>query len=160
MDLGKEIQKGLESFIFGTVEEKEKEVSSEKEKTNWTRVDERGKKLIVNKSTGTIMVTDYPLNLNKVASFLETVEGSSQRQVSIQAKIMEVILSNDHKEGINWKVIEGLPRSINVAWGITNKAKTTGYPGSTSGYLLGDSATGSTIDIPGILKLAPYGGIL
>ena len=160
MDLWKEIQKGLESLIFGSVEEKEKEVSSEKEKTNWTRVDERGKKLIVNKSTGTIMVTDYPLNLNKVASFLETVEGSSQRQVSIQAKIMEVILSNDHKEGINWKVIEGLPRSINAAWGLTNKAKTTGYPGSTTGYLLGDSATGSTIDIPGALKLAPYGGIL
>ncbi len=159
MDLWKEIQKGLESLIFGTVEEKEKEVSSEKEKTNWTRVDERGKKLIVNKSTGTIMVTDYPLNLNKVASFLETVEGSSQRQVTIQAKIMEVILSNDHKEGINWKVIEGLPRSINAAWGLTNKAGTTGFPGGTAGYLTG-TGTGTTIATPGILKLAPYGGIL
>ena len=162
MDLWKEIQKGLESLIFGTVEEKEKEVSSEKEKTNWTRVDERGKKLIVNKSTGTIMVTDYPLNLNKVASFLETVEGSSQRQVTIQAKIMEVILSNDHKEGINWKVIEGLPRSINAAWGLTDKAGTTGFPGGSTGFLTG-TGTGTgigTIATPGILKLAPYGGIL
>ena len=159
MDLWKEIQKGLESLIFGTVEEKEKEVSSEKEKTNWTRVDERGKKLIVNKSTGTIMVTDYPLNLNKVASFLETVEGSSQRQVTIQAKIMEVVLSNDHKEGINWKVIEGLPRSINAAWGLTNKAGTTGFPGGTAGYLTGTGGQGH-ITTPGILKLAPYGGIL
>jgi MSHA biogenesis protein MshL len=164
MDLWKEIQKGLEGLIFGTVEEKEKEVSSEKEKTNWTRVDEKGKKLIVNKSTGTIMVTDYPLNLNKVASFLETVEGSSQRQVSIQAKIMEVILSNDHKEGINWKVIEGLPRSINVAWGLSDKSKTKGFPGSTTGYTSSPSSSGGTsasaIDIPGALKLAPYGGIL
>jgi MSHA type pilus biogenesis protein MshL len=162
MDLWKEIQKGLESLIFGTVEEKEKEVSSEKEKTNWTRVDERGKKLIVNKSTGTIMVTDYPLNLNKVASYLETVEGSSQRQVTIQAKIMEVILSNDHKEGINWKVIEGLPRSINAAWGLTNKAGTTGFPGGSAGFLTG-TGTGTgvgSIATPGILKLAPYGGIL
>ena len=81
------------------------------------------------------MVTDYPLNLNKVASYLETVEGSSQRQVTIQAKIMEVILSDDHKEGINWKVIEGLPRSINLAWGLTDKAGTTGFPGSTTGYV-------------------------
>ncbi|OGP95638.1 MAG: hypothetical protein A2157_09195 [Deltaproteobacteria bacterium RBG_16_47_11] len=160
MDLWKEIQKGLEALIFGTVGEKEKEVSSEKEKTNWTKVDERGKRLIINKSTGSIMVTDFPLNLNKIASYLETVEGSSQRQVTIQAKIMEVILSDDHKEGINWKVIEGLPRSINVAWGLTNKAKTTGYPGTAAGYLLGDSATGSTINTPGILKIAPYGGIL
>ena len=157
MDLWKEIQKGLESLIFGTVEEKE--VPSEKEKTTWTRVDEKGKKLVVNKSTGTIMVTDYPLNLNKVASYLETVEGSSQRQVSIQAKIMEVILSDAHKEGINWKVIEGLPRSINVAWGLTNKAGTTGFPGSTTGYTGGDTSTGTTISTPGLFKIAPYGGI-
>jgi MSHA type pilus biogenesis protein MshL len=160
MDLWKEIQKGLESLIFGAVQEKE--APPEKEKTTWTRVDEKGKKLIVNKSTGTIMVTDYPLNLNKVASFLETVEGSSQRQVSIQAKIMEVILSDDHKEGINWKVIEGLPRSINAAWGLTNKAGTTGFPGGTAGFLTG-TGTGTgvgTIATPGILKLAPYGGIL
>ena len=58
MDLWKEIQKGLESLIFGSVGEKE--TAGEKEKVTWTRVDEKGKKLITNKSTGTIMVTDYP----------------------------------------------------------------------------------------------------
>jgi MSHA type pilus biogenesis protein MshL len=110
------------------------------------------------------MVTDYPLNLNKVASYLETVEGSSQRQVTIQAKIMEVILSDDHREGINWKVIEGLPRSINMAWGLTNKAGTTGFPGSTSGYVSSPSTTGgasaSSIDTPGVFKIKPFGGVL
>ena len=158
VDLWKEIQKGLESLIFGYVEEKE--TPSEKEKMTWTKVDEKGKKLIINKTTGTIMVTDYPINLNKVASYIETVEGSSQRQVTIQAKIMEVILTDEHKEGINWKVIEGLPRSINVAWGLTNKAGTTGYPGTSTGYALGTTSTGSTISTPGLFKIAPYGGIL
>lgn len=164
VDLWKEIQKGLESLIFGSAEEKEKENPSDKEKTTWARVDGRGKRLIVNRTTGTIMVTDYPINLNKVASYLETVEGSSQRQVTIQAKIMEVILSDDHREGINWKVIEGLPRSINVAWGLTNKAGTTGFPGSTTGYVSGASTTGgtaaSTINTPGLFKIMPYGGVL
>ena len=161
VDLWKEIQKGLEGLIFGTVQEKE--IPSEKEKTTWTRVDEKGKRLIINKSTGTIMVTDYPVHLNKVASYLEAVEGSSHRQVSIQAKIMEVILSDDHKEGINWQVIEGLPRSINVAWGLSDKTKTKGFPGSTTGFVSGTSSSGGTsasaIDIPGALKIAPYGGI-
>ena len=164
VDLWKEIQKGLESLVFGSTDQKEKENPSEKEKTTWTRVDERGKKLIVNRTTGTIMVTDYPINLNKVASYLETVEGSSQRQVTIQAKIMEVILSDDHREGINWKVIEGLPRSINVAWGLTNKAGTTGFPGTATGYVGGASTTGgtaaSTINTPGVFKIKPYGGVL
>jgi len=168
VDLWKEIQKGLESLIFGSAEEKEKENPSEKEKTTWTKADEKGKKLIVNKTTGTIMVTDYAVNLNKVASFLEIVEGSSQRQVTIHAKIMEVILSDDHREGINWKVIEGLPRSINMAWGLTNKAGTTGFPGTTTGYVSspasGSSVTGGTsasgIGTPGVFKIMPYGGVL
>jgi MSHA type pilus biogenesis protein MshL len=161
VDLWKEIQKGLEGLIFGAVQEKE--IPSDKEKTTWTRVDEKGKKLIINKSAGIIMVTDYPVHLNKVASYLETVEGSSQRQVSIQAKIMEVILSDDHKEGINWQVIEGLPRSVNVAWGLSDKTKTKGFPGSTTGFVSGTSSSGGTsasaIDLPGALRIAPYGGI-
>jgi len=164
MDLWKEIQKGLENLIFGFVEEKTEETVTEKgpqkEKATWTKVDTKGKKLVVNKSSGVIMVTDYPINLNKVASYLETVEGSSQRQVSIQAKIMEVILTDGHKEGINWKVIEGLPRSINMAWGLTNREKTTGYPGSSTGYLIGGTSTATTINTPGVFKIAPYGGIL
>jgi MSHA biogenesis protein MshL len=162
VDLWKEIQKGLEALIFGSLEEKDE--PSEKERTTWTKIDGKGKKLIINKSTGTIMVTDYPLNLNKVASYLETVEGSSQRQVTIHAKIMEVILSDENREGINWKVIEGLPRSVNLAWGLTNKAGTTGYPGTTTGYVGGLSTSGGTtasgIDIPGIFKIKPFGGVI
>jgi MSHA type pilus biogenesis protein MshL len=158
VDLWKEIQKGLEAYIFGTVEEKEGH--SEKEQITWTRMDGKGKKLVINKSTGVILVSDYPFNLNKVASYLETVEGSSQRQVTIQAKIMEVILSDEHKEGINWKVIEGLPRSTNLSWGLTNKAGTSGFPGGTSGFVISESTTGGTISTPGTFKIKPYGGIL
>jgi MSHA biogenesis protein MshL len=167
MDLWKEIQKGLENLIFGFVEEKTEETVTErgpeKEKATWTKVDTKGKKLVINKSSGVIMVTDYPINLNKVASYIEAVEGSSQRQVSIQAKIMEVILSDGYKEGINWKVIEGLPRSINMAWGFSDKTKTKGFPGTTTGYATTPSTSGGTsassIDIPGAYKIAPYGGI-
>ena len=148
MDLWKEIHRGLEAIMFGSVEEKEKEskaVFPETEKTTWIRTDGRGRKLIVNKSTGVIFVTDYPINLNKIASYIETIEGSSQRQVTIQAKIMEVFLSDDYKEGINWQVIEGLPRSINLAWGLTDKAGTTGFPGGTGGFLVGIRNRGNNV---------------
>lgn len=155
MDLWKEIQKGLETIIFGSVEEKE--AAADTGKTSWTRVDGQGKKLIVNKSSGVIWVTDYPANLNKVASFLETIEGSSQRQVTIQAKIMEVILSDEYRAGINWKVIQGLPRSLNLAWGLTSNAGTTGFPGGASGYI---SETGAgAIATPGTFRINPFGGV-
>jgi len=166
VDLWKEIQKGLEALIFGSVEEKGKEgASSEKEKVTWTRVDEKGKRLAINKSTGVIMVTDYPVNLNRVASYIEAVEASSQRQVSIEAKIMEVTLSDSHQEGINWKVIEGLPSSTNLAWGLTDKTGKTGFPGGTTGFLNSTGTGGttttttSTIATPGIFKVMPYGGL-
>jgi MSHA biogenesis protein MshL len=155
MDLWKEIQKGLETIIFGSMEEKE--AAADPGKTSWTRVDGQGKKLIVNKSSGVIWVTDYPANLNKVASFLETIEGSSQRQVTIQAKIMEVILSDEYRAGINWKVIQSLPRSLNLAWGLTSNAGTTGFPGGASGYI---SETGAgAIATPGTFRINPFGGI-
>jgi MSHA biogenesis protein MshL len=160
LDLWKDIQKGLEVIIFGSVDEKE--TSSETNKTTSTRTDTKGKKLIVNKTSGVIMVTDYPTNLNKVASYIETIEGSSQRQVSIQAKILEVILSDENKEGINWNVIESLPRSINFAWGLTNKAGTIGFPGGTTSFM-STSTTGTgatTVPTPGIFRIKPYGGIL
>lgn len=159
MDIWREIQRGLEAIIFGSATER-KETPGEPEKSSWTRVDEKGKKLVINKSTGVILVSDYPNNLNKIATYLETVEGSSQRQVTIQAKILEVILSDENKEGINWKVIQGLPKSINLSWGLTNRAGTTGYPGVSGGFTLSDTTTGTTIDTPGIFKIKPFGGTL
>ncbi len=49
-----------------------------------------------------IVVKDYPEILLQVAEFLEAVEGSVQRQVFIQAKIIEVTLNDDFQLGINW----------------------------------------------------------
>jgi len=155
MDLWKEIQKGLETIVFGSAEVKED--AAEPGKASWTKVDRQGKKLIVNKSSGVIWVTDYPAQLHKVAYFLEAVEGSSQRQVTIQVKIMEVTLADEYKAGINWKVIQGLPRSTNLAWGLTDQAGTTGFPGGAAGYTTGAGA--STIPTPGTFKINPFGGI-
>lgn len=160
MDLWKEIQRGLEAIIFGFVEEKTP--SAEGERASWTRTDSKGKKLVINRSAGVILVTDYPSQLNRIASYIETLEGSSQRQVTIQAKIIEVILSEENKAGINWKTIQGLPRSINLSWGLTNRAGTTGYPGWTGqSTTTSTTATGTTtIETPGLLKVKPFGGIL
>jgi MSHA type pilus biogenesis protein MshL len=156
MDLWKDIHRGLETIIFGSIAEQESGATEEIDKMAWTRRDEKGKQLIINKSSGVIWVTDYPSNLNKVALFLETIEGSAQRQVTIQAKIMEVILSDGYEAGINWKVIQGLPRSMNLAWGLTDRAGTTGFPGAIGG----SGETTDTISTPGLFKIMPFGGIL
>ncbi len=51
----------------------------------------------------------------------------------------------------------------NLAWGLTDKTGTAGFPGGPSGYLTGTGGTGttsSTIQTPGLFKSSPYGGIL
>ena len=64
-------------------------------------------KFIVNKMASIIVVTDYSDHLESVAEFLETVEGTVQRQVLIEARIMEVSLSDEYQMGLNWERILG-----------------------------------------------------
>ena len=52
-----------------------------------------------------IMVKDYPEVLMQVAEFLEEVEGSVQRQVFISVKILEVVLNDEFRLGIDWSKV-------------------------------------------------------
>lgn len=51
------------------------------------------------------MVTDFPKNLDQIGRFIETVEGSVQRQVIIEARVIEVTLTDEYKFGLNWGAI-------------------------------------------------------
>ncbi|MGA1791027.1 MAG: secretin and TonB N-terminal domain-containing protein [bacterium] len=64
-------------------------------------------KFFINKMASIVIVTDYSKNLKEVADFLETVEGTIQRQVVIEATIVEVMLSNDHQMGLDWTYLVG-----------------------------------------------------
>ena len=59
----------------------------------------------INRQAGLIMVKDYPEVLMQVAEFLEEVEGSVQRQVFISVKILEVVLNDEFKLGIDWSKV-------------------------------------------------------
>ncbi len=70
-------------------------------------VSEEGK-VVLNKLANMIMVTDFPKNLESIAEFLEMIEGSSHRQVMIEAKIIEVILDEDYKMGLDWSALHNV----------------------------------------------------
>ena len=59
----------------------------------------------MDKQSGNILVTDLPKVLDRVAKFLEAIEGSVQRQVLIEARIVEVILTGEYRFGIDWGAI-------------------------------------------------------
>ncbi len=78
--------------------------SSEKIKS-FAYADESGKKLLISPETGIVVVTAYENEVDKVAEFIEKYEGSSQRQVWIEARIIEVNLDKAYQMGIDWGAV-------------------------------------------------------
>lgn len=61
--------------------------------------------VIANPETGVISVRATGKQHARVREFLDQVVGNARRQVLIEATIVEVGLSNDYQQGINWSVI-------------------------------------------------------
>ncbi|MGQ0814702.1 MAG: secretin and TonB N-terminal domain-containing protein [Gemmatimonadota bacterium] len=74
----------------------------------FSRVSEDGRKLIINPVAGTILVNAPPLTLAQVDAFIKTFEASVQRQVLIEAKIVEVTLDRSAEFGIDWSAVQRL----------------------------------------------------
>jgi MSHA biogenesis protein MshL len=90
------------------------ELKSETDSDFWKNIEENIKNLLskegkyaINKQASTIVIVDYPKNTKSVAAFIEAVEGSTQRQVMIEAKIIEVELTEESQQGINWALMQG-----------------------------------------------------
>ena len=64
--------------------------------------------VVVNRLTGTIMVTATRKNLNKIENYLETLRKTLNRQVLIEARIIEVQLSDELKFGIDWSFLSNI----------------------------------------------------
>ncbi len=68
-------------------------------------MDAQSKRVAVSPTTGMIIVTAYPNELEKVAQFLEDAENSLNRQVMLEAKVLEIDLKDGYRTGINWSLL-------------------------------------------------------
>ncbi|MHB8622270.1 MAG: pilus (MSHA type) biogenesis protein MshL [Sulfuricaulis sp.] len=66
---------------------------------------EGGRKVIVNPQAGIVLVRAMPGELRLVQDFLGKTQASMNRQVILEAKILEVQLNNGFQSGINWSEI-------------------------------------------------------
>ena len=64
-----------------------------------------GKGVAINKMAGMIVVTAYPNELQKVEQFVLDTERSLNKQVMLEAKIIEVDLNEGYRSGINWALL-------------------------------------------------------
>jgi general secretion pathway protein D len=76
--------------------------------------------VISNRETGTLVVLANTSQHQKVAEFIDLVQGAAQRQVMIEATIAEVTLSDSYRQGIDWNrlslpFVSINPRSVSGA---------------------------------------------
>lgn len=68
---------------------------------------EPGRSVVINPSAGVIVVRGTPAEHRAVADFLKAVQLTIERQVMLEAKIIEVTLSSGSQTGVNWSYFRG-----------------------------------------------------
>ena len=63
---------------------------------------EPGRSVTINAQAGVVVVRAMPGELRNVDNYLKAIRNSVQRQVVLEAKIIEVTLNNQFQTGINW----------------------------------------------------------
>ena len=64
-----------------------------------------GHQVVVNSQTGVIVVRAMPDKLRSISDYLDAIQDIAQRQVVLEAKIVEVQLSDGFRSGINWVAV-------------------------------------------------------
>jgi MSHA biogenesis protein MshL len=117
-DLWEDIRVALEGLIFSEAQTAAEAGLRRQQPTGATggigatapqttsRVAEDGRRLIVNPSAGSILVSAAPHVLDEVDLFLRTFQSAIQRQVRIEAKFVEVVLDREFEFGIDWAAIQ------------------------------------------------------
>lgn len=99
----------------------------------------QGRSVIVSPQAGVITVRAYPNELREVKAFLGASEKRLHRQVVLEAKIMEVTLSDGYQQGINWSNMTGSIGGATISGGSISGGSIV--PGlDTIGDLLGGGA--------------------
>lgn len=123
-----------------------------------------GKSVIVDPVSGIAVVKALPADLREVESFLERAQLSLQQQVFIEAKILEVQLSEGFASGIRWDTFgEGyngqLETSDNKIAGGMEQADFSSIFGQNTGLIGGVFTLGGNFtDFTAVLKLLELQG--
>ncbi len=69
----------------------------------------------INPHSGIVVVRAQPKILSEVADFLDSLQEASQRQVVLEAKVLEVRLADGFQAGINWATLGGTSVDLGVS---------------------------------------------
>lgn len=97
-----------------------------------------GRSVIVNAASGVVLVKAFPADIRSVEEYLRLTQLIAERQVMLEAKIIEVTLNEGFQAGVNWMGFGGV--NNRVAVGSVN----SGTLLSTNGSIITGSSVNST----------------
>ncbi len=97
--------------------------------------DKEGRNVIISPQTGNIVVRALPRELRIVQDYLASTRASIERQVMLEAKVVEVQLRDSERTGINWGAFKaGL--SLRASGGVAGPGVALSPTGSLAGGLI------------------------
>lgn len=90
-----------------------------------------GRSVIVSKETNTIIIKALPKEINEAEKYLRKIQAIIDKQVIIEAKLIEVQLNNGMQSGINWAAFRS-GANTNASLGFGNSGSKIGNQGSLS----------------------------
>jgi MSHA biogenesis protein MshL len=88
-----------------------------------------GRNVVVNPQASLVVVRAMPSELREVENYLRAIRLSVERQVMLEAKIVEVTLSDQNQAGVNWALFSSSGRG---SAGMINPTTTLGTTGTQS----------------------------
>ena len=122
-----------------------------------------GRNIVISPQSGVVVVRAMPQELRSVAALLKAMQLSVDRQVMLEAKIIDVTLNQAYQAGINWAAFptSGIAGGFSSGLGgVANSLGTTGrLSGSTAGSTAGSSSNFNANPGAGA-GLATLGGVV
>ena len=110
-----------------------------------------GRNVVLSPMAGVVVIRAMPDELRNVAAFLKATQVSVDRQVILEAKIVEVELNDGFQSGINWTSFASLRANSNNRASIGFLA-----PGSTLSSIPRDGSAAANLSGSGITASAGY----
>ncbi len=100
-----------------------------------------GSSFVINKTASAIHVQTRPSGLRRLQAIVGTTMLRANKQVSLEARVLEVRLENEHSLGINWALLPGLFNSgkTGLATGGSVVAQTAASGGTAMSFGILDS---------------------
>jgi len=102
-----------------------------------------GRNIVISPQSGVVVVRAMPQELRSVATLLKAMQVSVERQVMLEAKIVDVTLNQAYQTGINWAAFPTSGIAGGFTSGLGGVANSLGVRGALSGSTAG-SSTGSS----------------